>query len=189
MFGYQIRKLLLTDPATSASFRGIYASDTVATVSNVIDPGAKNVIVCNTSSSQHKTGIHWVLIYKSPVGNVFIDSLARPAEEYPEEIVQYLRDDVYERLPFQLQNDHYSRLCSVFVLYFADALCRDVPLAKIVQRFSIDTNYNERLVVAFYETMFSKVLPICSLDVTSPTERLGCLSLGDIFMRMNKNKL
>jgi len=187
MYGYQIRKILLADPATSPFFRGIYATDNLALASSVVDPGTKNVIVCNTSSSQHGTGIHWVMFYKSPERNVFFDSIAQPLDTYPEEIVQYLRDDVYERVPFKLQGEN-SPLCGVFVIHFCDALCRDVPLSKILQRFSVDTNFNGRLVLGWYRENFSAVIPICSLDVT-PTERLGCLSLGDFFMRMKKNKL
>jgi len=187
MYGYQIRKILLADRVTAKYFRGIYGSNNIGLSDNVVDLNTKNIIVCNISPTHHKTGIHWVLVYKSGEKNVFADSFARPIDTYPEEIGRYLKSDNFEFVPFKLQHDM-SQACSIFVIYIAHYLAQGQTLSKIMQRFSSDTKFNEKMVTGWYSENFSKILPICSTDVT-PAERLRCLSLGDYFTRLSKNKV
>jgi len=188
MFGYQIRKILETDTVTKRYFRGIYASDSIGDGNFVMDYNSNNIFICNTSRSNDKVGVHWVLIFKNAETTIFVDSLRRPVEFYSDEIIEFL-GDAYETVPFTLQGPN-SNMCAYFCLYFCRYLSGNIPLGRILSEFGNNTVHNENIVLRFYKRVYKKILPICSVeDVRNGVDGMRCLSLDDFYQRIGQNKL
>lgn len=105
----------------------------------------------NTDPS-YLPGEHWVGAFfpeKSPPE--FFDSIGQYPSIYSENITQFLGEKfIYN--PVRLQTP-YSSTCGLYCLYYLYHRCRDLPFMDILQVFSKNTNYNDNIVIDFYETI------------------------------------
>jgi len=188
MFGYQIKKILQSDPVTKPFFRGIFASDTIEDGNFLTDFNTNNIFICNTSLSTHKVGVHWVLIFKNAEKTVFVDVLRRPIEFYPREIVEFLGEN-YETVPFMIMHSS-ANLCGYYSCFFARYLSADIPLNRIMAEFGHNTVHNDNYLMRWVKKYLSKYVPICGLeDGTGGVQGQKCLSLDDYYHRLDNNKI
>ena len=154
-----LAKLLQSDKDIGPYFRGIYMKTDLTKVPQ-LNYGVKNVIVINTAGKTEKEG-HFLLIFASPDGNFYLDSLDENPRTYGDKIYNFLSnitDRTYVKAPFRVQSVQ-SSVCGYYIFYWAKILTtRDVTDVNDLFRNFDRTKYNanDTLVVRFVKDIFGK---------------------------------
>lgn len=126
----QISQALTSNSVTKKLFTGVYARDTLSSISS-----PPQLVVCNTDLSSGK-GKHWVVFF-FPAGSdhcEFFDSLGKSVGDYGEEFQSFVGKHVQRCsfVPHRLQPLN-SSLCGHYCLYFAYCRSDGLSMGSIVE--------------------------------------------------------
>lgn len=150
----QISSIIKNDNYMKRKFGGIFAFDEKPKKINCL---REEGIILNTACS-HEVGEHWILIFYDIQSHTlyYIDPLANPALELGEEFYSWLINSkakhVYE-LSTPIQSK-YSIYCGLIVLFIFYYLARNIPINRVLKKFSSKLSYNDRIVSKFFKKVF-----------------------------------
>ena len=154
MYADQLINLINSDNTLKRIFCGIFAYDTLDNFS--LKKNKICALIINTDPST-LPGEHWLLVYFNPHIKTIIwfDSYGHSPNYYGKEIKKWLWSfGLIVKISSQKIQSEKSEYCGLFCLYVLYFLSRNVPLYKILSNFSVNLNYNDKIVQYFVWDIF-----------------------------------
>ena len=136
--------ILSNDPFVKKSFAGVYAIDQLPLVTVKDYPKS---FVINTDPKT-LPGTHWIAVYfTDKMNGEFFDSYGQHPNGYDRNFIDVIERNALEWTynEKRLQSP-FSTVCGQYCIYYLVNRCRLIPLNTIVNRFSIDTLRNDKIV-------------------------------------------
>lgn len=142
MYGHQIAKIIRKDPHMSKRFAGVYTAHRLP--HKQTKPPTAYII--------HVWDSHWILVYVQKNKVLYFDSAAIELYKYGADLFEWIaelsRKSYIENNTVAVQSPQ-SKYCGLYCLYVFYFLSRNVPFERILNKFTLKKELNDKIVADF----------------------------------------